>query len=300
MRHLTAREWVLGFEEALINEKIRTTEARAGLLPFLFAAVEAEYGVMEAERRHLAAMQNLIPYREKVAQAKLATAEIELQIIPHLYDLLDAQALVLEAEKRRAAALSQVLVYEQELAEVKKEMIPLLKEKAAARMRLADSTISEASWRQRIEELGYTRIQLKETQELADRQVRSKELTNETMKLERVTAESMLEIARVQARTALAEYEALIKNAVIDERKELHIDERTFRLALQWYWKNFDLLHDIMLMEFEKGLISTELATRLSEIITAAKDQCITVRDSARRASKHEDGTTLFQYISKG
>jgi len=82
---------------------------------------------------------------------------------------------VIAAEKRRAVALGLVAEFKERLAAVEEEMIPYYKDKAQAKQDLAAATTAAATYRKKIEELGYRQIDLKDSEQDSEHQIRSAE-----------------------------------------------------------------------------------------------------------------------------
>ena len=233
-------------------------------------------------------------------EEKVLTAQAHLPMINELYKLIDAEYLVVAAEEQRAAILPYVIEAEQRLADVRRTMIPLQMDKANARLEQAEAITAEVEVKRQIEELGYRRIELKAAEEDAQHDIREAELTQNQANLEYIRADRAVQLARQQAETILKNYELFIKNQLIELRKALEMDEKGYRIDLQWFWKQWDLLHDVIALEFEKGLFDKELATKLGNLIDAARDDCRTVKDRAWKKHQTFAVRRSFEYITKG
>lgn len=231
---------------------------------------------------------------------KVRTAELKLTIIPYLQQVIAAEQLVVAAEQRRAAILQLVADAEMQVADVKETEIPLLLEKAAARIQEAAAVTDEAGWKQRIEELGYRRVDLKIAEEAADHQVRLAELLQEEAHYEQVRAGRILSLAHMQAQTALAQYEEVVRAEIIERSKLLKEDESGYKQELAWFWKDYELVHKVMDLELDKLLFQKELAVRLHNLTAEGRDACLTKRASGRTVTQHKVGSTRFIYIDKG
>ena len=270
-------------QAAIIEERART---QAEIVYWKTLQVQAEGLSLDAE-------VDLINEKVKTAEAKLA-------IITDLYAVIAAEQLVVEAEQRRAAALQLVLVAERELAAVKETMIPLYQQKAQARLNDAAAITSEVDVKRKIEELGYEKIELRNQEEQAEHEIRDANLFYERTQTNRRKSDIALQLAQAQARTIMTQYENTVRAAIIELKKQLDKDEKGYQSELRWFWRQFEVIHNTALMEWEKFLYLKELADKLSNIDTEARDQCTTVQAGGRRKSETTRGVTEFRAIRKG
>lgn len=168
---------------------------------FKMRVVNAELITLEAE--------------QQLSQEKYLTALEKLKIIDELYRLIDAEQLVLEAERIKMAALDKVIAAERIVAEIKKAMVPLYLEKAAAKEYLAAAITEDAKVQRDILMLGYDRIAMKDAEQAADETLRQAELTWENAHNDWVLANLATELARIKARIALMQHSTDIKYEVL-------------------------------------------------------------------------------------
>lgn len=270
-------------EVAIIMEKARI-EAEINYWKRL--QVEAEAISLEAEIQ--------------LIYEKVRTAEMQQAIIPYLYDLIAAEYLLVAAEQRRADILPSVIAAKQEVAAIKEEMIPYYLEKADARLLLADAVAKEAEFKRLIEELGYRRIDLKNADEAAKHELRLQEIIQNQYHMQYIQADRQLALAKQQAETAIAQYQLEIRNQLIELGKALEKDEKGYRLEYKHFFTGLELIHQIISLELEKTLYAQELASKLTNLTSEARDDCKTQRESAWKKYESFKAVRQYQYISKG
>jgi hypothetical protein len=270
-------------QAAIIEERART-EAEVNYWKRL--AIEAEALTLESQ--------------VELAQEKLKTAQERQKIIDYLYQVIAAEQVIVEAEKRKAAALQKLLAKSKELAELKKTLIPLMEEKARAREDQAEAIKDEAHWREELELLGYRRLELKDAQEEAEHWIRRAEEDFEESRLAYVKADRLTELARMQARTLLLEYENYIRDRVLTRKKALDKAENQFRLDLKHFWEKYEITSDVRFMDLAKKLFILEVYNRLKNIRKVAQDRAKNSAASSKRTHIRTSAAHMHQYVSKG
>jgi hypothetical protein len=238
--------------------------------------------IVESETVTLAA-------QEELAQAKLDTAKEKLKIIDELYQLIAAEQLVIVAEQQRMAALEKVITAQTRVAEIKKTMVPYMKDKAAAKMLLADAITLDTEAQKLIVLLGYDKIALKDTEQAAEEMIRQAEITWENAHNEWVVANLATELARIKARIALLQHSTDIKYEVLGydleaakKRVDLKVGREVLSSDLERYYNR------------EEGITSNAATNRYATSHAA---------EIMRRAVRHINrmsGTTERLLISKG
>ncbi|MEW6385898.1 MAG: hypothetical protein AB1491_00055 [Thermodesulfobacteriota bacterium] len=168
----------------------------------------------------IAEKQNLEGESQLIAE-RVRTAEIKLSTLDLLALIVQAEQLVLAAERKKAEALRRVVDASRQVAEIKKTMIPLYKEKAAARMQQAEAITREAEDKKELELLGYEKVEVIRTRHAAEHDEKLAEALYEQTRLEFVRADRLTALYRAQASRLLNEYENYIRNLVIS------VQERT-------------------------------------------------------------------------
>jgi hypothetical protein len=176
------------------------------------------------------AEEGTLVYEAALINAQIKTAEEKLRIIEYLYQIIAAEQVVLAAENRRIETLTRLLAAELIVAGVKREMVPFYIEKAGARVLLAEAIKAEIPIRRAIEELGYARIELKDTEEAAKHLLRSAENELERGKEELTRQDKATMLARTQATRLLQEYANAVRASILDKKEALDKDGISLRL----------------------------------------------------------------------
>jgi hypothetical protein len=236
----------------------------------------------------------------QLAQEKLKTAEEKLRIITYLYQVIAAEQVALVAEQRRAETLQIVIEKEKEVVEIKKTMIPLYKEKSAARLEQAEAIKDEAAVKKEIEELGYRRIELKRAQEEADHQVRQAEEDFEEAHLAYVRADRLTELTRAKARTLLLDYEGQIKEKLIKMKKALDKEERRLKLDQKAFWESYGWGHEFDYTELQRQFLVVDFYRKVTEMIAVGMAKYDSTLAGQRSTVCRTSAAHMHQYISKG
>jgi len=144
------------------------------------------------------------------------------------------------------------------------------------------------------------RTQAMKDEEAAQHELRMMEITRDQAHLEYVRADAAVTLAKSQAKTTLDEYDAMIRKTLVEMKKALEMDEKGYKLGLKWFWTNFELLHEIIATELERTLFSQELSSKLNSMLEEARDDCMTVRDSAWQKHENFSAHRQWRYITKG
>ena len=254
----------LAERRAFIDRLKSDVEARQAAIIEERARIEAEVNYWK--RLAIEAEGVALESQVELAQEKLKTAQERLKIIDYLYQVIAAEQVIIEAEKRKAAALQKLLAKSKELAEIKKTLIPLMEEKARAREDQAEAIKDEAHWREELELLGYRRLELKDAQEEAEHRIRQAEEDFEEFRLAYVKADRLTELARMQARTLLLEYENFIRDQVLTRKKSLDKAEHQLRLDMKHFWEKYEITNDMRFLELAKDLFMAEVGNKLRNL----------------------------------
>ena len=231
---------------------------------------------------------------------KVVTAQARLAIIPELYKLIEAEKVVLEQERRRAVALELVLVAEKELAEIKKTLIPLMKEKAGARLDQAEAIEHEAEIKEALERLGFRRLALKEAQEVAEHRIRQAEQDFEEAKLAYVRADRATELARNRARIEHQEYHNKVQDAVIVRNTALDRLKKRWEVDQKWHWQLHGLNRQFDELRDQAQDFWAEWVKKAAAVVEVTKKELEHIRAHRERTEVLVDASTAHQYISKG
>lgn len=274
------------------------TERREAAI--IIAKAEIEHEINGYKKQQLEAEFLTLDAEVRLIEAKVATAEAKLQIVDSLWEVIRAEHLVVVAEKRRAAALELVLEAKKRLAEVQKTMIPLHLEKAHAREDQAEATIQEADVKRRIEELGYDRIRLKDSQEAADHEVRDAERDFEIAQENLARATKAVELLHQQNRRRLQEYQNAVRESLLARQAQLRKDDIDLKLVTTYERKRQDTEADIALMNYLHDLARREFVAKVTNLQEVGVDSCKTIRDSARQIYQSATWTVYAKRVSKG
>lgn len=236
----------------------------------------------------------------QLAREKVKTAEEKLRIIEYLYQVIQAEQVVIAAEIHRAEVLETVIARQKVVAEVKKTMIPLYEDKAAARLQEAEAIKEEAVYRRRIEELGYRRIDLKRAQEDADHQVRLAEEENEEARYAYTKAERTTTLTQAEARTMLLEYENIIKAQLIKLKKALEKEERRLKLDQRLFWEQYGWGQEFDYAELQRMRLVTDFAEKVQNLIATANAKADAALAGQETIHVRSTRAHIHQYISKG
>jgi hypothetical protein len=248
---------------------------------------------INAERISLGAEINLI-------NEKVKTAEMKMEIIPYLYEVIAAEQLVMQAEQTRVEALKIVLYWEKLVAEAKRGMIHLYKEKALARLELAEATRIEAIDKKAYEMLGFDKLALKSIEEKNKHAIRLAESNLEDFRYNFEKAQSANELARAKSKLTLLKYQNTIEESVEAQENLLKDDEKETRINMHYIALLRELRDQINLLGVIIGVTDIVQNQELEKVVTIAHETCETTRASAHTKHKSDDGTTTFQYISGG
>ena len=222
-----------------------------------------------------------LPMERELVLAQLATAEKKLEIIDSIFQVLAAEQLVLAAEQRRAASLTLLMDAQRILAEIKREMVPYYIEKADARLKLADAVTEEAAAKEQIERLGYDRLDLEQSKEDMEHQVREANLEYELAQEANLRAQKATELLRNQFSRLLQEYANLIRESILEKKLELEKDGIEFKLDSHLARLGISVNDDISMVNYERGNLTLELLAILQNMELQAQDQQGTIRDGA-------------------
>ena len=259
-------------------------EIEARQVAIMQARAEMEQNIIGYRQQLVAAETESLGSEELLIQAQLETAEKKLEIIDSIYQVLAAEELVLAAERRRGASLELVLEAQQILANIKREMVPFYIDKAKARGELAVAVGLDAAIREEIERLGYDRIVLKEAEEGADHLVREANVSFELAQQTRIRSDQALELARYQSRRLLQEYANDVRTSILAKKKLLEEDGVDFKLRIALARQELGLDNETTVVERERSNLNMELANLLTNMVTQAMDQALTIRASAEEA----------------
>lgn len=300
-----AHDLAQALEDKNLNEKRATIQKLQSDVDRRQAYIIEERGNIEHEVNYwkglaIQAEGLALDAEVQLAREKVRTAEEKLRIITYLYQVIAAEQVALAAEQRRAAALQIVLEKEKEAAEIKKTMIPLHKDKAAARLEQAEAIKEEAEVKKEIEELGYRRIELKRAQEEADHQVRQAEEDFEEARLAFVRADRLTELTRAQARSLLLQYEGEVKEKLIKMKKALDKEERRFKLDQRAYWEQYGWGQEFGLMDLQKTFLVASFYRKVQDMIELGLSKFESVMAGQRQTVARQSAAHMHQYISKG
>jgi hypothetical protein len=236
----------------------------------------------------------------QLAREKVKTAEEKLKIIEYLYQVIEAEQVVIAAEIHRAEVLVTVIARQQEVAAVKKTMIPLYEDKAAARLQDAEAIKLEAGYRKQIEELGYRRIDLKQAQEDADHEIRLVEERQEEAHYDYLRAERITEITKAEARTMLLEFEAIIKAKLIKMGKALQKEEKRLKLDHRLFWEQYGWGQEFNYTELQRIRLVSDFPARVENMIDVAKAKAAAQLAGQEVVSVRTTRAHMHQLISKG
>jgi len=236
----------------------------------------------------------------ELANEKVKTAEEKMKIIEWLYKVIEAGQLIIAAEYKKAAALGKLIIKEEELIAVKKTMIPLQKQKAAARITQAGAIKEEAYVKEDIEELGYERIKLTAAKEGMEHELRLAEEDYEEARIDYTRADRQTELTRQQVKTTMLDYENVIRGQVIDRRGALDKVEKAFRHDYQHYWKKYEITNDMHYMDLGKKFYILEAMAKIQTIKAVAKAKAEDAKASSYRVINKVSGSHMDQYVSKG
>jgi hypothetical protein len=179
-------------------------------------------------------------------------------------------------------------------------MIPLYLSKADAKTQLAEAVKIEAAAKEDLERLGYDKLALKDKEKTDQHTIRLQEIAYEAAKMRYIQATAANELARARAKQDIAEYSHYVRTTALSLEEALKIEEKDYKLDLGWFWKNWELWHEVLWFEFLKGLRADEFAAEMEKLIALARDECRTLRASARTDQKQEHDNWTYQYISAG
>jgi len=136
--------------------------------------------------------------------------------------------------------------------------------------------------------------------EAAEHELRMKEIIRDQAHLDYVRANAQVHLAQTQAATTLDEYTATITEALIAMKEALEKDERGYKIGLKWFWTNFELFHEILATELERGLFADELAVKMLNLLEGGRDDCKVTRASAHIKTEAFSAKQQWRYITKG
>lgn len=236
----------------------------------------------------------------KLIDARTATAEKKLEILDSLYEVVAAEKLIIAAEQRRVVALELAIASKERLAEIKEGMIPLYLERADARTQLADAVTDDAEYRQKIVELGYDKIAVRDAQEEAEHQVKEAEYDHAVANEQLSKANMAVELLRAQSRYLLQDYQTATKKSLLSREnvlKKLGVD---LSLSTDYSRKSMANVADVAMTEYQRELLDTEITAKLDDIYDVAQDTYNTVYKSAIQKYKHYTSSTTGKKIYKG
>lgn len=235
-----------------------------------------------------------------LANEKVRTAQAKLEVIDYLYQVIAAEQLVLAAEQRKATAMEALVAAEGQVVTAKQALIPLHQAKATARITQADAIRREADVREQIEELGYERITVKQSEQAAEHSIRVMENTFENARLEFVRTERASELAKAQLRNLLLAYQNTVRRGVLTDKAALDRVEKIFRLDQQAELRELELDSEIDYLEVVEALAITEAQRRLAAIAGYTNDRTGYIQETSRRATTHDSVHYLHRWIDKG
>lgn len=235
-----------------------------------------------------------------LANEKVRTAQAKLEVIDYLYQVIAAEQLVLAAEQRKATAMEALVAAEGQVVTAKQALIPLHQAKATARITQADAIRHEADVREQIEELGYERITVKQSEQAAEHSIRVMENTFENARLEFVRTERASELAKAQLRNLLLAYQNTVRRGVLTDKAALDRVEKIFRLDQQAELRELELDSEIDYLEVVEALAITEAQRRLAAIAGYTNDRTGYIQETSRRATTHDSVHYLHRWIDKG
>ncbi|MFA5381963.1 MAG: hypothetical protein WC356_02270 [Candidatus Micrarchaeia archaeon] len=257
----------------------------------------------EAERRITIHKQDLVdaenrtlPAEAALVQAQLSTAEKKLEIIDSIYAVLAAEQLVLAAEQRRADSLSKVLAAEQIVATIKREMIPFYIQKADARLDLAAAITAEIPIREAIEMLGYDRITLKNSEEVANHLTRAAENELETARQKYSQAERATSLARAQSQRVLQEYSNSVRDSILTKKQGLEQDGIDLKLDTSLARHAIDVNANIATTGEEISNLTEELSAILANIVLKTNAHVLAIQASANTTEYISSQGTHFTW----
>ncbi len=256
--------------------------------------MEQRVTVLKAEL--VAAELKTLPFEEALVNAKLATAEKKLEIVDSLYQVLAAEELVLAAENRRAATLQTLLAAQMIVAEIKKAMIPFYVEKADARVKLAAAITAEIPVKKAIEELGYARIELKDTEEASKHLLRAAENEMERAKENLTKQDKATLLARTQAMRLLQEYANTIRASILEKREALEKDGIDLKLDTSLARQEISVDNQVELAGHELGNLSTEIVNIIKNILNRAQAHILAIEATGETKETIHSVSTRYDW----
>ena len=220
-------------------------------------------------------------------QEKVRTAEIKLSTLNYIGLIVEAERLVLAAEKKRAEALTRVVDASRSVAEIKKTMIPLYLQKAAARNQQAEAIIKETEDKKELELLGYEKVNLNREKHEAEHNIQLAEALYEQAKLEYVRADRLTELFRAQARRLLTEYEEHVRRLVIDLQTKMGLAKAGLGSRASAIRTDMDTKGDLAAYAAEVQAAMNEQSSLSNQASVVGEAHVAAITASANRKTEH-------------
>lgn len=287
-------------DAGLANVTRQTAEVEKRQAAIISGRASAELAVVGFKVALARAERTTLESEVALANAQLATATKKLEIIDSIFRVLAAEELVLAAERAKIVAEEQVLVAKQELANVKRGMIGLYSEKAAAKEALAAAIKAEVPEQVAFANLGYDRAALKAATGEVEHGVRMAELVLEVARTRAVRASGAVELARASAQTVITGASNSAQESITEARHQAGVIQTNTRMADRLGHASIEVsngiataAHEVMILDDETGFILLNLDAR-------AKNEAQKVAASASRSSKTYSTHFLSRKIIEG
>jgi len=218
---------------------------------------------------------------------KVRTAEVKLSTLDYLSFIVEAERQVLVSEKKKAEALTRVVDASRSVAEIKKAMIPLYLQKAAARNQQAEAIIKETEDKKELERLGYEKVNVTRTKHEADHEIQLAEALYEQAKLEYVRADRLTELFRNQARRMLTDYEEHVRRLVLDLQTKTSLEKAGAGARASAIKVKLDSLGDLSAYAAETQAALSEGGTLSSAAGSVGEAHVAAITASANRKTNH-------------
>lgn len=277
-----------GIQMSKTDIEFLLSEIEANQVRLIQMKADLEFDISGYRLRVVNAELVTLAAERQLSLEKYATAQEKLKIIDELYKLIDAEQLVVVAERQKMVALDKVIVAETAVAAIKKAMVPLYLDKAAAKEFLAAAITEDAKIQRDILLLGYDKIAMKDAEQTADETLRQAEITWETAHNEFVQASLATELARIKARIALMQHSTDIKESVLGYDLEAAKKRIDLRIGKE-VWNS----------GIEAGYNLSERTSAVGETAKYAASHTIELLNRAQRKITRRSGHVEHLAISK-